>query len=155
MCWLSDWIRLIHPMHWFQSLLRSSRRLKPQRNFWLASLQSANCFSRDSILLLAPTSSLYWRAIISSFTSSSFSALFSLSRKISAAYVALLRSARRPIFNASGEIPGFTVAGVTGSRTSCFFSCPVFGGDEGDDGGGSEFCSPFTSKSAGACRFDL
>src|SRR6516164_2750849 len=30
MCWLSDWIRLIHPMHWFQSLLRSSRRLKPQ-----------------------------------------------------------------------------------------------------------------------------
>src|SRR6516225_7733976 len=30
MCWLGDWIRLIHPMHWFQSLLRSSRRLKPQ-----------------------------------------------------------------------------------------------------------------------------
>src|SRR6516164_8040949 len=28
MCWVSDWIRLIHPMHWFQSLLRSSRRLK-------------------------------------------------------------------------------------------------------------------------------
>src|SRR6516164_4422733 len=30
MCWLGDWIRLIHPMHWFQSLLRSSRRLKPE-----------------------------------------------------------------------------------------------------------------------------
>src|SRR6516225_5573530 len=30
MCWLGDWIRLTHPMHWFQSLLRSSRRLKPQ-----------------------------------------------------------------------------------------------------------------------------
>src|SRR6516225_7308601 len=30
MCWLGDWIRLIHPMHWFQSLLRSSRRVKPQ-----------------------------------------------------------------------------------------------------------------------------
>src|SRR6516225_10373160 len=30
MCWLGDWIRLIHPMHWFQSLLRSNRRLKPQ-----------------------------------------------------------------------------------------------------------------------------